>query len=40
MAVREGARTGLRLDAATLSLFDAATGRALPSALHEGARRG
>ena len=40
MAVREGARTGLRLDAATLSLFDAATGRALPSALHEGAHRG
>ncbi len=38
--VREGERTGLRFTTSTLSLFDVATGRALRSALHEGAHRG
>ena len=33
--VREGETTGLRLNAATLSLFDAATGRALRTAANE-----
>jgi multiple sugar transport system ATP-binding protein len=38
-AVRVGDRTGLSLDARTLTLFDAATGRALPSAGNRGAAR-
>jgi multiple sugar transport system ATP-binding protein len=40
MEVRLGENVGLRFHTARLAMFDAASGRALRSALHEGATHG
>ncbi len=39
-AARTGETVGLTFDARTVTVFDGATGRAVPSALHEGAAHG